>query len=219
MNGAQRAHLGGVEGTSEDEITGLVADRHSSHPRCEHRSEGPEHLPSREALLQAKQGKGLPVGDVIVSGQGQTAGWKGAWPSRWGDPGVRDRRWRGLQAEGKRQNKETRVSEKGDFAQDKDFCPVLGLYSDTNFAEVLLNGEVSLFSLTFIGLPRCCIGKESSCQCRRHQRGRCDSWVSSRRSPVGGNGNQLQCSCLGNPMDRGTWWATVPGVAKESGKT
>ena len=25
---------------------------------------------------------------------------------------------------------------------------------------------------------------------------------------------QLQYSCLGNPMDRGAWWATVPGVAK-----
>ena len=35
------------------------------------------------------------------------------------------------------------------------------------------------------------------------------------RSPVGGNGNPLQYSCLGNPMDRGacqatvTWQATV----------
>ena len=29
-----------------------------------------------------------------------------------------------------------------------------------------------------------------------------------------GNGNPLQCSCLGNPMDRGAWWATVRGVAK-----
>ena len=27
------------------------------------------------------------------------------------------------------------------------------------------------------------------------------------------NGNQLQCSCLGNPMDRGAWWATVHGVS------
>ena len=27
-----------------------------------------------------------------------------------------------------------------------------------------------------------------------------------------GNGNPLQCSCLGNPMDRGAWWATVHGV-------
>ena len=29
-----------------------------------------------------------------------------------------------------------------------------------------------------------------------------------------GNGNPLQYSCLGNPMDRGAWWATVHGVAK-----
>ena len=27
------------------------------------------------------------------------------------------------------------------------------------------------------------------------------------RSPGGGHGNPLQCSCLENPMDRGTWWA------------
>ena len=27
------------------------------------------------------------------------------------------------------------------------------------------------------------------------------------------NGNPLQCSCLGNPMDRGAWWATVHGVS------
>ena len=33
-------------------------------------------------------------------------------------------------------------------------------------------------------------------------------------SPGGGNGNSLQYSCLGNPMDRGPWWATVHGVAK-----
>ena len=34
------------------------------------------------------------------------------------------------------------------------------------------------------------------------------------RSPEGGNGNPLQYSCLGNPMDRRAWWATVHGVAK-----
>ena len=28
------------------------------------------------------------------------------------------------------------------------------------------------------------------------------------------NVNPLQYSCLGNPMDRGAWWATVHGVAK-----
>ena len=40
-----------------------------------------------------------------------------------------------------------------------------------------------------------------------------------RRSPRGGNGNPLQYSCLGNPMDRGAWQATVPGVAKDSDMT
>ena len=34
------------------------------------------------------------------------------------------------------------------------------------------------------------------------------------RSPREGNGNPLQCSCLENPKDRGTWWAAVYGVAQ-----
>jgi len=29
------------------------------------------------------------------------------------------------------------------------------------------------------------------------------------RFPVVRNGNQLQYSCLENPMDRGAWWATT----------
>ena len=37
----------------------------------------------------------------------------------------------------------------------------------------------------------------------------------SGRSPGEGNGNPLQYSCLGNPMDRGAWRATVHGVTKE----
>ena len=32
------------------------------------------------------------------------------------------------------------------------------------------------------------------------------------RSPGGGHGNPLQCSCLENPMNRGAWWPTVHGV-------
>ena len=36
----------------------------------------------------------------------------------------------------------------------------------------------------------------------------------ARRSPGGGHGNPLQCSCLENPMDRGAWRATGHGVAK-----
>ena len=34
-----------------------------------------------------------------------------------------------------------------------------------------------------------------------------------------GNGNPLQCSCLENPRDEGTWWAAVYGVAQESDTT
>ena len=34
------------------------------------------------------------------------------------------------------------------------------------------------------------------------------------RSPGEGNGNSLQYACLGNPMDREAWWATVHGVPK-----
>ena len=38
-------------------------------------------------------------------------------------------------------------------------------------------------------------------------------------SPGEGNGNPLQYSCLGNPMDRGAWWAIEHGVTKESDTT
>ena len=34
-----------------------------------------------------------------------------------------------------------------------------------------------------------------------------------------GNGNSLQYSCLGNPMDRGAWRATVHGIAKQLAAT
>ena len=39
------------------------------------------------------------------------------------------------------------------------------------------------------------------------------------RSAGEGNGNPLQYSCLGSPMDRGAWWATVHGVTKETDTT
>ena len=52
-------------------------------------------------------------------------------------------------------------------------------------------------------------GKESACIAEG-----LDSIPGLGRSPGGGHGNPLQYSCLENPMDRGAWWATVPGVAK-----
>ena len=38
-----------------------------------------------------------------------------------------------------------------------------------------------------------------------------ETWV---RSPGGGIGNSHQYTCLGNPMDKGAWWATVQGVTE-----
>ena len=38
---------------------------------------------------------------------------------------------------------------------------------------------------------------------------------SGRKWRAEGNGNALLYSCLENPMDRGAWLATVPGVAEE----
>ena len=40
------------------------------------------------------------------------------------------------------------------------------------------------------------------------------SVLGSGTSPGVGKGNPLQYACLGNPMDRGAWWATVHRVAK-----
>ena len=54
-------------------------------------------------------------------------------------------------------------------------------------------------------------GKEPAHQCRKHK---FDPWV--WKSPGERNGNALQFSCLGNPMDRGPCQAIVRGVAKES---
>jgi len=61
-------------------------------------------------------------------------------------------------------------------------------------------------------LPRWLSSKESTCKAR--VAGDADSVPASGRSPGGGHGNPLQYSCLGNPMDRGAWQATVHGVTK-----
>ena len=89
------------------------------------------------------------------------------------------------------------------------------MYGDESLKSVLLfykKGEGREYH-TF-GLLWWLSDKESICQCRRL---RFDP--GSGRFPGEENGNLLQYSCLGNPMDRGTWWATVIGVTKESDKT
>ena len=57
------------------------------------------------------------------------------------------------------------------------------------------------------GFPDGSDGKESACQFRRL------GFIPGSGSSHGEeNGNPLQYSCLENPMDRGTWWATVRGT-------
>ena len=63
--------------------------------------------------------------------------------------------------------------------------------------------------LSIWGFPGGSDSKESACNA-----GNPDLIPGSGRSPGGGHGNPLQCSCLENFMDRGAWWASVPGVAK-----
>ena len=60
---------------------------------------------------------------------------------------------------------------------------------------------VLVFSPNSVGKPVCNAGDPGSI-------------LGSGRSPGEGNGNPLQYSCLKNPMDRGAWQATVPGVTK-----
>ena len=65
-----------------------------------------------------------------------------------------------------------------------------------------------------MGLTCSSVSKESACSA-----GDPGSIPGLGRSPGEGNGNPLKYSHLGNPMDRGNWWAIVPGVTKESATT
>ena len=58
-------------------------------------------------------------------------------------------------------------------------------------------------------LPRWLRCKESACIA-----GNMGSSPGLGRFPGEGNGKPLQYSCLGNPMDRGAWCATVHGVTR-----
>ena len=61
----------------------------------------------------------------------------------------------------------------------------------------------------FHGLLRWISSKESTCHT-----GNPGLTAGLGRSSGRGNGNRFQYSCVGNPMNRGTWWATVHGVTK-----
>ena len=63
----------------------------------------------------------------------------------------------------------------------------------------------------YMGFPGCSDGKIST-----YNVGDWGLIPGSGRSPGEGNGNPLQDSCLGNPMDRGICWSKVHGVANDS---
>ena len=60
-----------------------------------------------------------------------------------------------------------------------------------------------------VAFPLASDGQESACTAADP-----GSIPGSGRSPGEVNSYPLWYSCLENPMDRGAWWATVPGVAK-----
>ena len=76
--------------------------------------------------------------------------------------------------------------------------------------------QMALFHSFFIaewfhhGFPGGSVGKESACRA-----GDPGLIPGMGRSTGEGNGKPLQCSCLGNSMDRAAWWATVHGVTKQ----
>ena len=93
--------------------------------------------------------------------------------------------------------------------------PVLSLPIDPAPASMLW-GNVTcplitpiFFAICTLGFPCGASGKESACNA-----GDVGSIPGSGRSPGEGTGSPLQYSCLENPMDRGTWWATVHVVTR-----
>ena len=84
--------------------------------------------------------------------------------------------------------------------------------SHSNMTLLLVPHEISvfiLFLLLVLGFPHNSVGKSSACKA-----GDPDSIPGSRKSPGEGNGKPPQYSCLENPMDRGTWQATVHGITR-----
>ena len=63
--------------------------------------------------------------------------------------------------------------------------------------------------LSIKGFPHSSVSKSSACNA-----GDLGSIPRSRRSPGEGNGNPLQYSCLGNPMDREAWQAIVHRIPR-----
>ena len=68
---------------------------------------------------------------------------------------------------------------------------------------------MKIIYFNIIGFPCGSAGEKSACNA-----GDLGLTPGLGKSPGEGNGNPLQYSCLENPMNRESWWATVHGVAK-----
>ena len=82
------------------------------------------------------------------------------------------------------------------------------LWESSELQFILLNSNSQIL-VGNTGFPCSSVGKESACNA-----GDLGSIPGSVRSPGEGNGNPPQYSCLENSMDRGAWWSTVLGIAK-----
>ena len=93
------------------------------------------------------------------------------------------------------------------------FCPFCFFFFLFPFVVRALNTNFNPFSKIFSinRLPRWLSGKESACQT-----GDKGLIPMSRRSPGEENDSPLHYSCLGNPMDRGTWQATYSPQGRKS---
>ena len=83
-------------------------------------------------------------------------------------------------------------------------------YFNKNFVKILPTFLLMIFIMTYMynGFPGGSDSKESACNA-----GDLGSIPGSGRLPSGRRGNPLQYSCLENPMNRGSWQATVHGIA------
>ena len=90
----------------------------------------------------------------------------------------------------------------------KSLCPLILSYLHMQLAYYHRFAHFS----TFMGSRISQVAQWSTCKCGRCRRH--GSTPGSGRFPGGGNGNPLQYSCLGNPMERGASRATVHGVTK-----
>ena len=82
-------------------------------------------------------------------------------------------------------------------------------FSPVGYSFISCLNHFQMHSSLSLGFPCGSDGKESACN-----EGHLGSIPGLGTSPGEGNGNPLQYSCLENPTDGGTWWATVHGVAK-----